>query len=58
MAIDEGSRFGEWELIDRIGEGGNGAVWRARHRDGHLGAIKFLHRKFIEDGSRYRRFFG
>ena len=43
--IEPGSRqrLGKWELLDVIGKGGNGQVWRARTDTGQQGAIKVLH---------------
>jgi serine/threonine-protein kinase len=37
-------RFGRWELLNFIGRGGNGQVWRARSDKGEFGAIKVLHK--------------
>lgn len=34
---------GKWRVEALLGEGGMGRVYRARHRHGHLVAIKFLH---------------
>lgn len=54
--IKAGSRFGHWKLIERVGRGGNGFVWKAKEQDGRLGAIKFLHRRHLSDSGRYQRF--
>jgi serine/threonine protein kinase len=40
--LAKGQRFGDWELIKLLGEGGNGFVWRARNSRGDTGAIKIL----------------
>lgn len=47
------TRIGPWETISPLGEGGNGEVWKARHDDGSLGAIKILRATPPE---RYERF--
>ncbi len=40
--LDEGEpaelRLGPWALVERIGQGGMGEVWRARRADGHFDA--------------------
>ncbi|MGB8509166.1 MAG: protein kinase, partial [Pyrinomonadaceae bacterium] len=48
---------GKYELIDMLGEGGMGAVYRARRV--HIGdevAVKVLHPKFVTDGAATERF--
>lgn len=40
--IHEGSRFGAWTTVTKLGQGGNGEVWQACHDDGTAGAIKIL----------------
>jgi serine/threonine protein kinase len=42
LTLKGGQRFGEWTLEKRLGEGGNGVVWRVHHDDGRLAAMKFL----------------
>jgi Protein kinase domain len=37
-------RLGRWELLNFVGRGGNGQVWRARSDKGEFGAIKVLHK--------------
>ncbi len=55
--ITRGERLGSYELIERIGAGGMGEVWRAL--DPALGrhvAIKILSPQFARDQDRLRRF--
>lgn len=49
--MKEGDTHGQWTLDCKIGEGGNGSVWRANGPDGHVVAMKFLMRF-----DRYARF--
>jgi eukaryotic-like serine/threonine-protein kinase len=52
-----GSRFGRYELLERIGAGGMGEVFRARDHDLHRDvAIKFLPERFASDPDRLARF--
>ena len=57
MALAPGTRFGVYEVIAQIGEGGMGQVYRARdtklHRDV---ALKILPRAFAADPDRVARF--
>jgi len=54
--IITGGMFGEWELIEQIGRGGNGVVWKAKNSKAQFGAIKFLHGRYNRDCQRYERF--
>jgi serine/threonine protein kinase len=40
MAYKPGQRVDQWTLIEEIGEGGNGSVWRAQSDKGELVALK------------------
>lgn len=49
-----GQRLGAWELIEQIGEGGMGEVWRARRADGLYeaeAALKLLRRDLLDGGA-------
>jgi eukaryotic-like serine/threonine-protein kinase len=57
MAVDSGTKFGPYEIVDLIGAGGMGEVYRAR--DSRLKrevAIKVLPRALSLDADRMRRF--
>jgi serine/threonine protein kinase/sugar lactone lactonase YvrE len=49
-----GDQFGAWELVERLGGGGNGDVWKARHEDGREGAVKLLRRAGRNRRARFR----
>lgn len=50
-------RLGNWTLLEVLGAGGNGLVWRAKHIDGREAALKVLKFKSVGPSSKaYRRF--
>jgi serine/threonine-protein kinase len=38
--LTAGTRLGNWELLQNIGKGGNGEVWKVRSPEGELAAMK------------------
>lgn len=54
--IGVNSRLGNWTLVEILGTGGNGVVWRARHTDGREAALKVLKFNVSPLSKAYRRF--
>lgn len=55
LGLSAGDRIAKWRLIESLGKGGNGQVWRAAQEDGTEVALKIL---FIQqiNSYPYRRF--
>jgi hypothetical protein len=52
-----GDVLGSWTLVETIGQGGMGSVWRARRSDGRFegeAAIKLLRAGFVDNVARER----
>jgi eukaryotic-like serine/threonine-protein kinase len=57
VPITEGTRLGPYEIVDLLGAGGMGEVWRARDtRLGREVAVKVLPDEFVDDAERAARF--
>jgi serine/threonine protein kinase/tetratricopeptide (TPR) repeat protein len=55
--MEPGDRLGHYEILQKLGSGGMGEVYRARDLNlGREAAIKVLHREVAEDRERLRRF--
>ncbi|MDQ4144309.1 MAG: protein kinase, partial [Actinomycetota bacterium] len=48
-------QVGKWQLVSRLGEGGNARVWRARDEQGVEVAVKVLARRGTEAYGRFRQ---
>ncbi len=57
ITLSPGTRLGVYEVLDQIGQGGMGAVFRARDTQlGRVVALKTLPAEFASDPERVRRF--
>ncbi len=57
MTLSQGDRLGRYEILDPIGAGGMGEVWRARDTElGREVAVKVLPESFVGDAVRLERF--
>ncbi|HKO96879.1 MAG TPA: protein kinase [Pyrinomonadaceae bacterium] len=51
----EGKQLGAWKLLKKLGSGANAQVWKAKHSNGNLAAIKIL-RTIRGTSSQFKRF--
>ncbi|MFM9444147.1 protein kinase domain-containing protein [Streptomyces acidiscabies] len=58
MALHEGDpeKLGEYQIVDRLGAGGMGVVYRARSRSGREVAVKVVHNQYAADAVFRARF--
>lgn len=57
MSIDVGDRIGDYEIVDKLGGGGVGAVFKARHEiTGRMEALKVLRADREDDPEQAERF--
>ena len=57
MTLSQGDRLGRYEIVDRLGAGGMGEVWRARDTElGREVAIKILPEEVAANPNRLERF--
>ena len=57
MSVEPGSQLSHYRLVEKIGEGGMGEVWRADDTTlGRQVAIKILPESLAEDADRLSRF--
>lgn len=54
FAFAKGQTFGKWELLEKLGVGGNGEVWTVTNNDAEHFAIKLLYRGGNDEP--YKRF--
>jgi serine/threonine protein kinase len=54
-ALEVGHRLGPYRIEARLGQGGMGVVFRARHADGRVVALKVLRDELTADGAYKRR---
>lgn len=57
MALSKGETVGQYQILDRVGQGGMATVYRAYHKrlDRQV-AIKFIHQSFMQDRNFIGRF--
>ena len=54
IELKSGDQFGNWELINCLGKGGNGEVWKAKNANNEIAAIKISTKPKISAFERFK----